>query len=603
MTLDEALKLLKEIILGQIYHRDYERVVGLSRLYKILITGENHTELLQRFITREDTVLFDQRERITQTITPAVCDSLMKPFYKVGRAGGVIKNIDFDKVNDKKVKELKDTLYKFHGDESLEDYLNTRLTDLNFTDPNSFLMVDFKSFDPKIEKAQPYPLEISSEQAMNFNYANNKLEWLVVNNEIYYSDKEGNPQEGSEYFMYLANDIIKLTQVNIERNVAGEEYVLIGEKDDEQKFIITYYQPKGGQVQGVRVGYKRDLITNGRTFVNPFHAAVNYFLKMVKIVSELDLTTSLSAFPQKITYVDRIDEKDESKDVTTALANSSAFKKYDSRDAYKTLRSSIGSKKMSTSSQETIEVPFPEDPQDIIDLNKLVVYVAPPVEFLKWMSEETGRLEEKAHRTVFNSNSFLQANFSATATATLDDIDSVYDTLFPFASKYSTVWVLFVTLSAKFTDNAEGLIAVHKFPSDFKFKTIGQLLAEMKAANDAGASSYVKEEINKDLAKAAFADDPETLKKNLTKERFAPFKGKSEAQILFILNNNKTTSYFSTLWANFDVIFDQIEIDTPDFYDMDPIAQSKVVKAAVDVIEKQLPVPAAAFSLRTAQPA
>ncbi len=587
MTAQDALTLLTELIKNQIFHEDYKRVTELSELYKILITGKNHEKLLKRFISREDEDMFAQRTAITQTITPAISSSLMKPFYKVGRAGGVVKKIDYNPKNDEKTKEIFGYVEKFYGNKSLDFYMTNRFTDISFTDPNSFVLVDFKPFDSNVEKAKPYPMEINCEAVMNFHYDNDMLEWMLAKYAITYLNAKGEVKEGSQYYMYLDDEIIKLTQVDVDFTQPDTNFLTIGDDNDKIKFIYELFTPFGGRVQAERVGYKRDLETNGRTFVNPFHDAMPYFMKMTKIVSELDLTVSLSAFPAKTVYVDKITTDDEQ--------DRDEFK--DVKDAFKELRGAAG-KKIATTHQDVTEVELPKDPRDIMDLNKLIAYSVPPVEFLKWMQDFQNSLEEKCHRSVFNSNSFLKANFMGTATDSLIDMESVYDTLFPFAENYSWVWEGLVKLIAVFTDNDQNLIVLHKFPSDFKFKTVGQLMAELDSANKSGASSYIKDAINQDIARAAFIDDPETLRKNIVKDKFYPFKGKSKEEVLFIISNKKTTEYYSTLWANFDIIFDGIEMEIEDFYQMDQNRQLETVKKKVAELQAQFPKPVSSFDLR-----
>jgi hypothetical protein len=95
---------------------------------------------------------------------------------------------------------------------SLEKYMEYAYVDYNYIDPNAFLITEFDSFDPKIEKAAPYPFVATSAEAVMFEYRNEILEYLVVKLPNKYMDGEVE-RDGVKYTMYLGMDTIVLSQV------------------------------------------------------------------------------------------------------------------------------------------------------------------------------------------------------------------------------------------------------------------------------------------------------------------------------------------------------------------------------------------------------
>ena len=85
MNLAEALLFLTEQIKSNKTHKDYQRVVDLAKEYHAHISGYKIEDYLRKFVPRESDEMFEQRKALTNSISPAVCSSLMKPFYKVSR--------------------------------------------------------------------------------------------------------------------------------------------------------------------------------------------------------------------------------------------------------------------------------------------------------------------------------------------------------------------------------------------------------------------------------------------------------------------------------------------------------------------------------------
>jgi len=554
-------KLVQTVMLDkQGYHKDYKRTVELANLYERLITGEEVAKLLKQFTPREDKKQFEQRVRLTQLITPAISEKIMQPFNKVARIDNVNKSIMFDdeetETIERKIGVVELALEQFYGDETLDDYMETRFTELVFTDPNSFIVVEFDEFDNETNRAKPFPLEVSSEEAIDYKYVNNVLQYLIIQKPITYlvESKNGiSKEKGSEFRIYLENSLIILKQTDANLGGLSAKSIVLGSDEiqilklEEKSFIVTVANPMGGEVQAIRVGYKRDITTKGRTYVSPLHPAVPRMMKTVKSVSELDLTTTLHTFPQKLQYVqackgvknDRCRNGLNHKEETCKACNGSGVV-------------------IHLSSADAVTLPMPKDKEDMLDLDKLLIYKTPPVDLIKWQDEYVEKLERKSLTDVFVSESLNQITKTQTATEKELDMESIYDTLLPYANKYSAVWRKIAKMSSVFTDN-EDVIIVHKFPKDFKLKTEKALLQDLKSAKEADAPPFLKTEIENDIANKVFADQPEKMREYRVKQQHVPFSGKTPEEITMSINMNLTTAFDKILYANFDSIITEID--------------------------------------------
>jgi hypothetical protein len=208
----KGLEVLIDVIKTNKTHQDYKRVTELAEKYFKMVTGNGISDLLHKIITRETDEEFKQRTEITKSVVPAILNSTKLPFQKASRKQPIVRKIEFPGESEVKENDLEIHVQTYWGDKSLEKFLEYAFVDYNYTDPNAFLITEFDTFDPLIEKAHPYPFIATSEESVMFKYKNEILEYLVVKLPITYLDK-GTPQPGAKFTMYLGMDTIEFTQL------------------------------------------------------------------------------------------------------------------------------------------------------------------------------------------------------------------------------------------------------------------------------------------------------------------------------------------------------------------------------------------------------
>lgn len=616
ILLAEGAKILTDTIIQNLRHQDYKRVNEIADDYQIYLTGENAGKKLIQFVPREPLDLFEQRVRLTQITTPDIAGGCVKPMYKVGRTPATI-GITWEKTEsiEKNRKELFDAAKMFYGEQTVNEYLTYRMVELDSTDPNSFIVVEFNTIaggivDPANPdtKANPYPFEVNSKEAINYMYKNNILQFLVVKNDIVIKDYKGADKVGEKYIIYLSDNSIVAKQIDksmVDNFKATNEYISLadgfdyeelipgikyfytaGEKKSSQRnFIIEVFEHKMGFIPAMRVGTIRDLITRGRTCVPLIHQAQPYFEKSIKTISEFDITNCLHTFPQKIAYVDKCpgytEYKNESTSTTGCLRGVTPM-------GHKCQECHGSGIKVHKTTADLIGIPMPKDPKDMVSLENVMVYKHPPTEILEFQKKlalyEFGAL---ARRAVYNSETFTSEQIQAGATATGEniDLDKIYDTLKPFADHYSAMWRFIMKSIAALRDIDSGMQVIHQFPNDFKMKSVSTLLADLKLANENGAPSYIKKALTKDISKKLYIDQPDEIIRIETKDKYFPFPGKSEAEINYILANDLTSEENEMLYVHFDQIFNNLEFAASqlnqNFYQYDETKQRLLIAAEV----------------------
>lgn len=585
MEITKAINLLVDTISTDKKHQDYDRVTKSADTWKQIITGEGIENLLKIFSPREDPELFKQRKTLTQVVTPAVTSALSNPQNKIARSRPLENSI-----TDKEGKALDDVqklVDNYWAERPLDYYLESAYLPHNNWDPNAFIITTFDDYDHRFQKPRPYSVIVNCYQAVNYEFANGDLQWLIV---------KSDPNSMGRFLLYTDTNVIDAVMVPMDSLSIEEKFFVASMKDGEWREIskdvygykknneniykLTVKDPKTGEILAIRTGNILDKWTNGRTCLSPLHAAFNHLMKSIKVVSEMDLSISLHVFLQKFIYVPRC-KGDGTNDCingyTAAGALCSVCK---------------GSKKipMHTSSGDTVELPLPEEMTDLFDLSKMAYVLNLPIEIVEWLDKFCDKLETKCTKAIYGSEIFQTDTVATTATEKVIDYESILDALFPLSRQYDQVRIKIVRLSAKFLDHKDAIIK-YKTAYDLKIKSFSQLLADLKAANESGASAEVREAISDEVTKQTFIDRPDEYKKLKIRDDYNPFSGKLRDEIIFVITSNLCTIEQKILWSQSPDIWNALEQADKNIYEKEPskikAALDAEVKKRVDLLEAQ----------------
>ena len=575
-------------------HADYQRTVDLAKEYKAHVSGVGIDDYLKRFAKREDEEMFEQRKRLTNSISQSVASSLQKPFYKVARNKNVKKK--FTLKGDKNREEIVQKMISgFYGTnelntKGLDFWLKNRFIELTFTDPNAFVVIEWEA-KPENVPLEPYPYEVNSIDAYDYIYKHGVLNELFTRQSetIIYIDKDGAEKEKvvDAFTLYEIGSSLKVVEYCPKyfeaKGIVIDETRQVTFVENEIHFIATYNETNLDFIPAFRVGYIRDTATDGRTFVNPFESAMPYFRKALKAVSELDLSITLHTFPQKLQYVTKCKGKGTKKCNNGMVSGTQTV-------CSECKGSGL---QIHTSGQDAIYFPLPDTPDEMFDLDKILVYKQPPIDLIKFQDDYVRNLKKDAHLSVYNSNMFLAEDpqFAKTATEVNTNTQGIFDTLFPYTEKFSEVWKtavkVFVRLSGFLTD----FELIHIFPTDLEIKTVAVLMAELKLANESEAPSYFRDAILEEIANQVYEGDELGREKHFIRHKFFPFSGKTETEIQFLMASPYVSNFTKVLYANFEAIFTDIEKAVPNFYKLNYNLQweklNEFVKPYLDEINSQ----------------
>lgn len=607
VILKDGVKILTDTIKGGLRHQDYPYVNKIAKDFTTYATGQGITEKLERFNGGETLELFKQRVILTITNTVDLVSGVVSPFDQVARTAATISmtwaGLEATTIAKNKIL-VESAADKFWGQKSVSDYLGNRKARVDSQDPNSFFVVEFKesvnSDDPEAPLINPYPFEVNSEEAIDYIYKNNDLQYLTVLNKIMMIDDKGAKVPGEKYFMYMANENLTATQIHAKtidsfitlnpstiylsgitdfgQLVPGANYLYQVNPDvpDSNVYIINVYSHKIGLVPAKVFGTITDPITRHRTRLPMIFAAQCYFEDSIQTMSEFSITKRLHTFPQKWQYLPKCDKCYNGK---LRLDGSEC-------------KSCNGTGTTThASSQDIVGIRMPDELKDIVNLEMMATYKGPPIDLVKFQ-KEFGFEDIKRYVASAVFNSKLAKMRVKTATESENDYESIYNTLQPYADNYSDDYKFIYKIIAILRNVGDKFEIVHQFPDDFGLESFDEILDQLKKASESGAPSHVKKALYRKLTNKTYLDHPREILKIDTKDKYYPFVGKTETEIQFIIANGKATKYAATLYSLFDLIFADLEYESSlekrDFYELDETLQRDKLKAKVEFYIKQI---------------
>ena len=561
---------LIQVASGKRTHPYYESVCDNADLYTALSTGVGINAYMKRYSRREAEEVYNVRCEITEQITTSILDSLSAILEK-GYRSFYRRELNYGDGEEAEGQALafENMLSAYAGGMGVDGYCQARLIELQSTDPNTWIVQEWKDFDNVVEHASPYPFEASAHDAIDFDYDRGELQYLTVLS--YFTNPKDTNAPLKKYTCYQKNMAATLVETpdHTGNQLTDSELAPGFVNIDGRRWIYTEYQHGLGFVNAKRAGYRRDKRTKGNTFVWPFEPAQPWLMKTLKTVSELDLTAANVAMPLTVRFGDVCN---------APMCNGGHLENGGICGSCH----GTGKKKSPTSVLEEIVItPMPESAADMIDLSKVYHYISPDVSILDWQKNYVEWLENKCMTACLHSETYTKTEIAETATGKNLDQDNANDFVYKYFKFYADFWRFTVTTFAAITGKGAGLNAQIVVNRDMKLKTIGQLFAELKEANESGVGPAARQAIEWDIMRVATIDNPAEFIEYQVRERFNPFSGYTEEQKMAWAQSPLVPMPQRVLYANLGYIFDQLEFEVDNFYKLPYPAQKALVDAKV----------------------
>jgi len=582
ITIEQGLQIMRPRIEGRSFHPYYERTVDRKKLYKAMMTGECLSDYLHTFTGREDADQFAIRKEITQEcVTPAVNEAAAK-FYKTNRYPNIEKDLYYENKTGN-IDKLKEALSKFCFEGDVQAYMATEYDRRSLIDPNAFLVIDFGEFDIlQNQRAETYGVFIPCENVVDFEYLpNDVLNYLVISQCFSFYDADGVQQNLTDYIGYLGDDILVFAEYHEERKSPSDNATV--EEIGTGSYYVYALSPKAGQVQAFRLGYIKDPIANYKTCISPLDAAETVVMDLINDKSEYDQTKRFHVFPQKLQFVDDCPGESQYKTCDRGRTPDGS-----------TCGKCGGSGKVPihTSSADVLTFSVPKDKDDFyIPLSEMVHYAKPDIEIIQHLREDVEKSQYKILRAIFASESVVKTDgateIQKTATEFILKDDDLNNILTPFCEQKVKFYKFIVRQVAEFNDLAEKLVIIFKYPESKRIQSVEELQDKLAVMVSQGAPTPLLNAVENEIASKRYIDDPDGLNEYEIINSHRPFRNRKESDVQFAIGAGIVPKWIEVLWANFEVIMEEI-IQDETFFDKKYPERAVIVKAAADKLKADL---------------
>lgn len=596
ITPEQAWPHLLGTVVGEDRHPWYDETVEHAELCRKLITGDGADSLLVQITGRESDRQKELRNRIFFPLTRSICAKGRVPYSKVTRVDGTVTDYIYEGEGDnEKKKRLIKALDGFYGEENLDDYLDDRFLSLSMVDPNAFIVVEFEQFDHRRTTAQPYPLEISSEQAVNYGKRFNKVEWLVarfdhtfvVNAKPDDSSKD-DEQEGDRFVMYFGW-VLDCAQVQFNKDYPQAKDIEVREgmapiyfSTKDKSYLLSLFTPFGKrqepEFQGIQVGYRLHPDVTQQWYVSPIYPAIPRMLSTLKTGSEHSLVMSLVAHPEVWQFLE---------DCEGDTAKKESCTNGRTRSGSKCSECGGTGKKLPQSVLDAITLKMPLDKDDyILPLKDMKHFHSPDVAIIKALGDHVYQLEHQCLQDMFTATNVERKEAERTATRENIDADAQNSAVIPYARKIKTAHIKLAWVSACFVDADNGLTVVKEIPDDLQLEPLAQKIETLTMAKTSG-SPDVLDLAEQDVVIKMLENRPADLQKWKVRRYFRPLANVSEDLRQLALTNGEITMREKVLLLYENEIYGAMD-QVNGFYLWSRDKQREEIYAKVDEIVKRV---------------
>ena len=600
MVLKYSIERLQEFIESTAVHGQrhvyYDHTIKVARFAMQIMTGDNQEDIIIEYKTKESDKAKKQRVRVTNSLTQKVANSVKSQYEELARVDNVVEQFYYGKDGEAeatRVGEIEDAINEFYQNDTLTKYLHEKVLHLNFYDPNSFIVCE-AAYDPddtmRVNKPTPYPLEIYSEQAVNYQFENGVLGWLIGRQITNFPSKHGQAKTVALpiFTLYAAEWTLQMQEINTdivinEEDYAGwdlRNYTLDG--GSQKTYLVKQYNTKLNVCPAIRVGYAKDPETNLNTCVTPLWPAEHIFRDMIWTKSEYDLCRALHGFYQKFIYAPVCNHTAE---------NGQRCNRGRCGDDICPVCEGKGVL-VHTTVQDVVVLEMPQNKAEAIPLSNFVHYEHIPMDLLRQHKEDLKDMESAVNQAIFQRDLMNIRELSPTATEIRDVQNSKYNVISTYGDNWSKVWIHLVNCVANYQGNEEGLIIEHDFSSDFIIETLTELYDQRQKAITANAPYSIIRDIDRKIMMKQNRGNILQVKKLDAKETWKPLREKSESERLSIMSNYPELHPLRIRYEYFEEIFAEIYAQKTDkpFHDLNWEAQKMIIDQIVNrLIEENRP--------------
>jgi hypothetical protein len=513
--------------------------------------SEDQKDQLRRYRMSEDSDLFKQRVRISNPATAAPLETCYSYISQVWRTDGVKKTLTINSEAAKRI--IEEQFGTFYGRMDLHEYMFTQVQRANVYDPNAWMIFERSTLADntgRVMDIEFYPIYVNSTSAIDwgFDRKGNTQYLLFRQSRTVYQGKA--PREIWDYYVYGQNYYLHVAeQLDTDSTDMRDfsQYAVAPIKPERGRRWLYFTAPLPGNIcPAFRLGaypYKEHPEICELFAQN----AVPALQDLMRDANYLAVMKTLHCFPDRAEYVKPCKHENEQGECCEGGWYGGV------RNADHRCQSCGGLGYATTVSEQTTKrLPWPDNADELVELQKLSHYFERPIGIVETYISETERITRHIVQIVMNQETFERPQAIKTAAEILVNYDKIYNKLMPFAEQVAAGWEYGIIVGLSYLA-ADG-DAEMRYPADMKMMTINELLIQLGAAKTNGAPIEVIDGINTDLIQKQYRAMPDVAADVAALQSWKPWRDKTDAQVAAIIGQRSTADFQRRLWENFTEI-------------------------------------------------
>lgn len=585
-------------------HPHYDTTVNLANKLAVIVTGEGQGELLKKFFPNETEEEQEQREGMTNPITPTIIHCLDQPFKRIDRVDLAIDNI----VSEKE-KDIQKILSNWNREgEQLKKWIPSYLRFYNKIDPNSVFILS--SYSGEQGKNDFYTSVAMSHEIIDKQQRGKEIVWITIKYNSYMEDYFLVKQP--KYVLYCneyATTLERLAEDKEGNQSSGDSPVIPFNPDAEflsgNTYIVDFSDSsKKGKKKDLwrlrvdshgigycpvrSVGYIPCEITRGQTYINYFDKVLNPLLDLVEEWSEKWVVKRLHTRAGMFIIIppykgDLLSKEDKEAGLCLKLKDTECKRMCNTchQKRYVSMYQ-IGS-------QEAIiyELPSGEEDWGELKADNLHSYRKIPEKSVEYSNESVEYLTKFIFKAIYGREDFTKSETLATGARIKEQFKM--DVIFDYVKHIIThikFWTDSVSKANKWTSTR-----VCSYPDDLEPQTLSYLLELSGMAQKSGVPQEAISQINAKLYNRLFEDSPEKRALFDVWRTHVVLLNKSEKERQTLLglgaiDGVTITNYEKFVYTHLPVIQYLVSIKHLDFVDMPFDKQAEIIKETAISIRK-----------------
>tara|TARA_R100000655_G_scaffold708_2_gene2967 strand:+ start:11153 stop:12946 length:1794 start_codon:yes stop_codon:yes gene_type:complete len=560
-------------------HKEYYRTVEIAHFYTQVVDGIGQGELVLSLRDRESEAQQIQRLKVTQNRTKAIYGKLESFLKRVYRTDKI--NLDVKTETETGQQLINSSLSKYgNNGETLLQYSEDLALFMNGKDPNALYWVKHERIN-NIDTFEP--VVFNSDCALYYEKTKGALNNIVLIDHLDAQYLDGASMKYKNiciYYTFTAGVLDISVEIDADLATKSDFYkpYEVYEKTSSlkigNKIFNTYsFELESENIPVTTIGYKKDRITDGNTFVSFWDDSTELFKQLINVGSQYDISLILHTFLQKIQLYTPCDYIDSSG------AECRAGYMHPSNKLC-TACNGTG-KKVHTSAQDVIEIEYPDDDTVKILPKDLVSYVTMPFDIVQHQANEVYGYPSKITEAVYGIDLTHKPNAATTATANQNFYDTAYDMMFEFTKAPTHIFKFTVDIIAQVL-NLNRYSSNLVYSNNFNLETEYDLFTLREAAVKAGATPETLEAIDKRILTKQNKNNAEYMAIFKAMRKFLPFSNLGadlkKNLVLSLPDKNRQ----KTLYLNFNEITNDILANRKDFVLLDYNAQKNIIESYIE---------------------